>query len=87
MRGTEEHFHVALTELAGHIRRYDNQQLKHIPFVQAVEKTLADHGWSKDEFYAELNKLRGIQMHPAVKKKRPTRGKRKPKEEDPDLPF
>jgi hypothetical protein len=78
MRGSEEHFHAALTQLAAYIKDYDHGRLKHMPFVQAMEKTLVDHGWSKNEFYSELNKLRGIQMHPVAKKKRaPRKGKPK----------
>ena len=80
MRGSEEQFHAALTTMADLIRRYDSNSLKYIPFVQAVEKVFSDFAWSKDEFYTELNRLRGIQMHPAIKKRRAPK-KRKPKSE------
>lgn len=80
MRGTEEQFQQVLAELANAIRQFEGGKLRFHQYSQAVDQIFASYNWNKDEFYSELNKLRGIQTHTyALKKVVKTRTTRKKK--------
>lgn len=82
MRGSEEHFNLLAAELAKNTRAYEEKKIKHYQWADSVDRLFESYGWSKEEFYKELNKRLGVETNesrraePEEKKKKKVRKKR-----------
>lgn len=68
-RGTEEQFNNIVAMLGQNTKNYEEKKLKHNQWVEQSESILSQNGWTKDEFYKELNARVGIQTNETRKKK------------------
>jgi len=59
-RGSEEQFNQLVDCLNKNCRKYESGAIKHIAFTEAIDSYFAAYGWSKKEFYKELNVRLGI---------------------------
>ena len=52
----DQTFDQMVAEIYDLTKKYDDYQLKHLPYVDAVSKVYERHGVSKEEFSRELEK-------------------------------
>jgi hypothetical protein len=70
-RGSEDQFKEIVEMLAANCKKYEAAQIKYYQFVDAMDNIFILYGWSKEEFYKELNVRSGIHNnveYPLVKK-------------------
>lgn len=70
MRGTNEQFDCILSELNKNIRAYEEKKIKHHQYVDAADNIFQSYGWSKSEFYKEVNFRLDIQTNETREKKK-----------------
>jgi len=68
MKGSEENFQILIVALAKNLRSYEAKEIKHIAYSDRVDALFAGHGWSRKEFYKELNSRLGVQTNEACAK-------------------
>lgn len=66
--GSEEQFKELVDRLSINCKKYESGAIKHIAFTEAIDSYFAAYGWSKKEFYKELNVRLGIQNREEPKK-------------------
>ena len=85
MRGSDEHFSALAAELAKNTKAYEDKKIKHYQWADSTDRLFENYGWSKSEFYKELNRRLGVETNdsrrekPEVKKK-PARKKKAPED-------
>lgn len=63
-RGTEEQFDQIVAYLQNNIKQYEAKAIKYIAYLDAIDKIFSGgYGWSKAEFYDEVNRRLGIQTN------------------------
>lgn len=60
MKGTEEQFQSLAFELHNLTKKYENHAIKHAQYTEGVDDLFHRRGWSKKEFYKEMDIKLGI---------------------------
>ena len=81
-RGSEDQFNMIVDCLADNCKKYENGQVKHIAFTENMDSYFATYGWSKPEFYKELNARLGIPNKEEPKKESKKKSVRKNRSND-----
>jgi hypothetical protein len=80
IRGSEDQFKALVDDLAKNCKRYETGAIKYIAFTENMDSYFAEYGWSKVEFYKELNVRLGIanKEEPKVEKPKKKVVRKKP---------
>jgi hypothetical protein len=70
-RSSEEHFQKMLIELNTLTKQYEQGQIKYHQKTIKVDTIFENYGWSRHEFFKELNSRLGIQSHSDRAAKKP----------------
>lgn len=79
-KGSEDNFQLILAELNKSIRAYETHQIKFMQHMQKTDDLFGGYGWSKKDFYQEMNARLGIstnETRAADKIKKPATKKKK----------
>lgn len=63
MRGSEDQFNAIVSELAKNTKSYEEKRIKHYQWVDQTDNIFGSYGWTKAEFYTELNLRLGIETN------------------------
>ena len=55
MRGSEHQFNEIINQLAKNMKNYEAKSISYIKFLDTVDFIFTEYGWSKVDFYAEIN--------------------------------
>jgi hypothetical protein len=69
MRGTEDQFDVILKKYYDNVKSYEGKNMNYVGFSANIDALFAYYGWSKKEFFKELNARIGIQTNQERKNK------------------
>ena len=77
MIGTNEQFENILNILKNNAKNYEDKRIKYIGYCDAIDGLFIDnrYGWSKVEFYNELNRRLGIQTNDLARSERENKKK------------
>ena len=59
-RGSDDSFKTIVDCLAKNCKKYEKGEIKHIAFTENMDAYFTEYGWSKKEFYKELNVRLGL---------------------------
>lgn len=76
-RGSENQFNEIVNQLAKNIKNYDTKSVNYIKFLDTVDYIFAEYGWSKSDFYAEMNARLNPHNKPKPKAEKPVKPKKR----------
>jgi hypothetical protein len=86
MRGTEDQFQAMVKQYYTVAKNYETKAATFITYCQQMEAIFASYGWSKKEFFKELNVKLGIHINERRKSKAIDIAKKKaPKKKKKDI--
>jgi hypothetical protein len=62
-RGTEDSFNNIVHELSRLHKAYEEKRIKHTQWAEGIDGIFNSYGWSKKEFYKELNARIGVETN------------------------